>query len=229
MAQESAEVAAEIAADQATAATALPPPTEWKAMEPISEMKTLATVFFSDFEGNNGGGVGTVDWQWGTYAWAGTAACSGANTPPAAPYSGTDMWGVILNDCYSNLGNNTGYDTCVNGNTGDDSILTFVVDLNNLSEAWLYFWEWNDLYLNWDWGEVYVNGTVVFQHCGTGYVQPTAWVQQEIDISAFAGGLATIEFHMMSSTVVAYAGWYIDDLLVSDVQIPVELQSFSVE
>lgn len=83
--------------------------------------------------------------------------------------------------------------------------------------------------MNFDWGEVYANGTVVFQHCGTGYVPPTAWVQQVVDLTPFVGGSVTIEFHMMSSTVVAYAGWYIDDLQVNGTPVPVELQSLSVE
>ncbi|MEN8164081.1 MAG: hypothetical protein ABFS37_08125 [Acidobacteriota bacterium] len=139
------------------------------------------------------------------------------------------MWAPVLNGCYNGLGNNSGYDTCVNGNTADDSVLSFTVDLTGLTEAWLYWWEWPDVYVPWDWAEVYVNGAVVFQHCGGSYVAPTEWVQQEVDISSFVGGVATIEFHMMASTVVNYAGWYIDDLLVSDIQIPVELQSFTAE
>ena len=50
-----------------------------------------------------------------------------------------------------------------------------------------------------------------------------------MDISAYVGGVATIEFHMMSSSVVERSGWFIDDLLVLDIQIPVELQSFNIE
>lgn len=188
-----------------------------------------AVLYFSDFEADNGGLLPTLDWEWGAFAWAGTAACSGGATPPAAPYSGTSMWGVVLNDCYNNLGNNSGYDTCLNGNTADDSVLTLTVDLTDYTDAQLSWWEWNDLYLNWDWGEVSVNGTVVFQHCGTGYVTPTAWAQHVVDLTAHVGSTVTIEFRMMSSAVVAYAGWYLDDLEVSGTPVPVELQSFSIE
>ena len=188
-----------------------------------------AVVFFSDFESDNGGMTPSLDWEWGTFAWAGTAQCSGGALPPPTPYSGSGVWGTVLNDCYNNLSNNSGYDTCVNGNTADDSILAVTVDLAGYTDAQLSWWEWNDLYLNWDWGEVYVNGQAVFQHCGTGYSAPSAWVQQVVDLTGYAGGSVTIEFHMMSSGVVAYAGWYIDDLEVSGTPVPVELQSFSIE
>jgi hypothetical protein len=225
------EEAAELAAAAAVEAGTTSPPVSGPAGPPASPQTIRAPVFFTDFEADDGGGVGTLDWNWGTYAWSGASVCSPSYTPhpPAGPFSGSGMWGTVLNDCYNNLGNNSGYDTCINGNPADDSVLTFTVDLTGLSEAWLYWWEWFDVFLAWDWGEVYVNGTVVFQHCGGSFVEPTEWVQQEVDISAFVGGPATIEFHMMASSVVNYSGWYIDDLLVADAMVPVELQSFSAE
>ncbi|HPQ38900.1 MAG TPA: hypothetical protein PLV45_00875 [bacterium] len=172
-------------------------------------------VYFSDFEADDGGLVGTLDWEWGDYAWVGGSCYGTSHVQPPAPYSGNRMWGTVLNDCYSDLGNNSGYDTCVNGNPADDSILSFDVDLTGYADGTLEFYEWFDLFLNWDWGEIYANGTVVFQHCGGGHVPPSAWQLQTIDLTPFAGGLVTIEFHMMASAVVNYSGWYIDDLRVT--------------
>lgn len=218
----------EIAADAAQTA-----PSSQIIGEPVAHPDAYgaarAVVYSSDFEADNGGLAGTVDWEWGAFAFVAGAGCSGSNAPPAAAYSGRSMWGTVLNDCYNNLSNNTGYDTCVNGNTADDSILTLTVDLTDYTDGQLSWWEWPDIYLNWDWGEVYVNGTPVFQHCGTGYPAPSVWVQQVVDLTPYVGGPVTIEFHMMSSSVVAYAGWYIDDLEVSGTPVPVELQSFSIE
>ena len=231
MAQETEAEAEELALAAAYEATNPQPVTVWAAEEPIGDRKTKATVYFSDFEGTDGGAVGTLDWEWGTYSWSG-AGCGSTPAPPVGPYSGTDMWGTVLNDCYTNIGNNGGYDSggnCNSTDPSDDSILTFTVDLTGLSEAWLYWWEWYDLYSYFDWAEVRVNGTVVFQHCESSYVPSTAWAEQEVDISAFTGGVATIAFHMMASTVVDRAGWFIDDVLVSDVQIPVELQRFTID
>jgi len=111
----------------------------------------------------------------------------------------------------------------------DDSILTLVVDLTNYTDATLSFYEWYDLFSNWDWAEVYANGTPVIQHCESSHTIPTAWVQKTADLTPYVGGVVTIEFHMMASTVVNHAGWYIDDLMIDGTMIPVELQSLSVE
>jgi hypothetical protein len=223
----SPEEQAEIAA-----AAAVPAPTGVIG-EPVPHPDALgasrAVVFFSDFEGDNGGLTPSLDWEWGTFAWVGGGTCSSTIAQPAAPFSGTNMWGTVLNTCYNNLSNNSGYDTCINGNTGDDSILSLTVDLTGYTDAQLSWWDWPDIFLNWDWGEVYANGAVVFQHCGTGYTAPTAWVQRVVDLTAYVGAQVTIEFHMMSSGVVAYSGWYIDDLEVSGTPVPVELQSFFIE
>lgn len=124
------------------------------------------------------------------------------------------MWGTVLNDCYNNRGNNSNYSTCVNSDPSDDSILSFSVDLTGVATATLSWWEWFDVYLDFDWAEVYVNETVVFQHCGTGYVIPSSWEQQTVDLTPYAGGVATIEFHMMASALVNRAGWYLDDISV---------------
>jgi len=124
-----------------------------------------AVLYFWDFEGNNGGFVGTLDWEWGPTP--GVAPPVTPSTIPRRRLFGTNMWGTVLNTCYNNLGNNSGYDTCVNGNPADDSILSFTVDLTGVTEpVEMSWWEWFDLFLNWDWSEVYVNGNVVSQHAG---------------------------------------------------------------
>jgi len=184
------------------------------------------TLYFSDFESDNGSMEGTLDWVWGEYAWDGTGCYSGNATPPPSAYSGSHMWGTSLNTCYQNRGNNDGYDTCNNTNPADDSILSFTVDLTGAGAVELSWWEWYDVFMEWDWGEVYVNGEVVFQHCGHNYVQPTAWVQQTVDLSPYAGAPVTIEFHMMASSVVNYAGWFIDDVMVA---VPINAPNIDVD
>ena len=216
----------ELAAAAAYEATNPTAPTVWAAAPPLVEGSPGGVVFFSDFESDNGGGVGTLDWEWGTFAWSG-AVCGYTPAPPVAPYSGTDMWGTVLNDCYNNLGNNSA--TCNNADPTDDSILTFTIDLAGLSEAWLYWWEWPDINLNFDWAEIRVNGNVVWQNCTGSYVAPAAWIQQEVDISTYIGGPAVISFHFLASTVVERGGWWIDDLMVTDAQVPVELQSLTID
>jgi hypothetical protein len=169
----------------------------------------------SDFDTDDGGLVGTRDWEWGaTYAFTPANCPGGTYNPPAAAHSGTGMWGTVLNSCYNNLGNNTGYDSCVNSNPSDDSILSFTVDMTGIATAQLCWWEWPDLYLPWDWGQVMVDGDVLFEHCGGSYNPPTDWSQQCVDLSPYAGAPATVELHMMASSVVERGGWWIDDLEV---------------
>ena len=99
-AQASNEIEAEIAADRAFAADAPAPVTVWQASPPIGNIDGRATVFFSDFESDNGGGVGTLDWEWGTYAWAGTCStrCSKAvcnrHHQPRRGSARQESWGV---------------------------------------------------------------------------------------------------------------------------------------
>jgi hypothetical protein len=175
---------------------------------------TAYEIYFSDFEADDGGLTGSRDWEWGEFTWTGVG-CESDNFPPAFAYSGTQMWGTVLNTCYNNLGNNSGYDSCLNSAPGDDSILSFTVDLTGFTDASLSWWEWFDLFMPWDWIEVYANGEVVFQHCGGTFVQPTTWEQQTVDLTPYVGGPVAIEFHMLASTVVNHAGWYIDNLLVA--------------
>lgn len=54
-------------------------------------------------------------------------------------------------------------------------------------------------------------------------------MQRTIDLTPYVGGVATIAFHMMASTVVDKSGWYLDDVEVTGTPVPVELQSLSIE
>lgn len=180
----------------------------------VSVPRAGSIIFYTDFEANNGGLTSSLDWEWGSYLWIGSNCYNTSFVQPPAAYSGLHMWGTVLNNCYSDLGNNAGYSACSNTNPADDSILSFSVDLTNYSSAGLIWWEWYDLFSNFDWAEVYANGVPVFSHCEPTYTAPTAWQRQIVDLTPYTGGAVTIEFHMMASTVVNYAGWYIDDLKV---------------
>jgi len=160
--------------------------------------ETVAAGLEADFEGDDGGFVGSLDWEWGTYNWVG-GACDGDAYPPPAAHSGTDMWGAVLNDCYNNL--------------GATSILSFEVNLSDALTATLSWWDWYDVFETFDYGEVYVNGIEVYDRA-TDYVIPTAWEQHQVDLTPYVGDIATIEFRMYATTVVNRAGWYIDDVRI---------------
>ena len=172
--------------------------------------------FTLDFEQSNGGLTGTKDWEWGKIAFQAGANCSGSTPdPPTAGHSGTGMWGTKLNDCYSPLGN-ADY-SCSNADTTDDSVLTLKFQLpQSFTTANLAYWEWTDYFLSYDWTEVYVNGQVALQHCSGSAT--AAWTKRVINLDSFIGKTVTVELHFMATTVVQYAGWYIDDISVS--QLP---------
>lgn len=202
------------------------------APAPATQRGPRAIVYSSNFDGDNGGLTASLDWEWGpTYAWTG-ANCTGTFVNPTAAHSGTGMWGTVLNGCYHNLGNNQGSASggaCNNTNPSDDNILSLTVDLTNYADATLTFWEWYDVFSYFDWTEVRVNGTSALLHCESSYVAPSAWVQRTVNLNAYVGGVTTIAFHMMASTVVEKSGWYIDDLEVTGTPVPVELQTLSIE
>lgn len=174
-----------------------------------------------------------LDWEWSTsYSWVGDNCYNTSYHNPAGPFSGNGMWGTIINNCYSDLGNNQGSGSggsCTNTNPSDDSILTLTVDLTGYTAATLSWYEWFDVNSYFDWGEIRINNTSALVYCSSSYVAPTVWVQQSLDLTPFVGAVATIEWHMMASAVVNYSGWYIDDVLVDGTPVPVELQSLSIE
>ena len=185
----------------------------WTANQIAGYYHRYVTAFFSNFEEDWGVDAFGRDWEWGPYAWTGVN-CTGSSSPPAEPHSGSRMWGTILNGCYKNWGNNSGYAECKNDSQADDSRLRFRVDLRGMSTATLTWWEWFDVHQPYDWAEVYVDGNVVHQYCSPNYHAPDSWRFQSVDITPYVGGWVVITFHMMASTVIERGGWWIDDLLV---------------
>jgi len=178
---------------------------------------TLGAPFTLDFELANGGLTGTKDWEWGKIGtWAPTSNCDSTSStePPSTGHSGTGVWATKLNDCYSPLGNASS--TCTNSNTTDDSILSFKVKIpSNWTSASMTFWEWFDLFLTFDWGEIRVDGVVVNQNCSGSKAAPVVWTQKTVNMTPYIGKTVTVAFHMMATSVVQYAGWYIDDLSIT--------------
>jgi hypothetical protein len=173
-----------------------------------------------DFESSCQGLAATGDWECGQINFSAGSNCdSSGYLPPTAGASGSGkgMWGTKLNDCYSPLGNNTGSSStsCSNTTPSDDSILSFKVTIpSGWSTATMTYYSWDDVNGYFDWMEIRVNNTSVKTFCNP-TTKPTAWVKNTVDLSTYAGQTITVAFHFMASTVVQYAGWYIDDLSIS--------------
>jgi hypothetical protein len=165
-----------------------------------------------DFENDNGDWVPTAtwdpvgDWEWtNTYDianWAPTY--TGTNViPPPNCHSGTGMWGTKINTNYNN--------------SGGDNLLTKTFNLAGTNDAELRFWSWENVFGNFDYCQVMVNGTIAW---GPSWQYTnTVWTERVVDLSAYDGqSNVQIQFLMHATTVVNYAGWYIDDVYVGSAQ-----------
>jgi hypothetical protein len=163
--------------------------------------------YFSDFETDDGDWEATAswdpvgDWEWtNTYNvnnWTNTG--SAAATPPPNAVSGTGLWGTVINTNHTN--------------SGGFSYLSQTFDFSGFSDNMMTFWSWNDSFGNFDYGQVSVNGNIVWGPAWN-YTN-TAWEEVVIDLSAYDGmSNVEIRFEHYATTVVNYAGWYIDDVYI---------------
>ncbi|MCB5258900.1 MAG: carboxypeptidase regulatory-like domain-containing protein, partial [Candidatus Cloacimonetes bacterium] len=179
---------------------------------------TPGNFYFFDFENDDGGWVASSnwtgaslpnypegDWQWNnTYNAANYNSAGGSDpqNPPQTAYSGTGMWGTNIYGPYTNC-----------AVSGERSYLRQTFDLSTFADPVLNFWHYMDGYNTWDYGEVLVNGNVVWGTSAAAVFMP--WQELTIDLSAYENLTdAEISFEWSSTTVVNYAGWYIDDVYI---------------
>ena len=160
-----------------------------------------------DFEGDDGGWIASSSWINPLGDWEHTSSYDVANwdptylednlIPPPTAHSGTGMWGTRINTNYTN--------------SGGFNYLTKTFNLAGLGVNQLRFWSWESIFGDWDYAQVSVNGTVVW---GPSWdYAATQWRERIVDLNNFSGlSEVTIQFQMYASTVVNYAGWYIDDV-----------------
>jgi hypothetical protein len=161
-----------------------------------------------DFEITDGGWVPTSNWTnpLGDWQWTNTYDATNytdidtyVDAPPATAHSGTGMWGTVIQGGYSNC---AGW-----------SYLRKTFNLSGVSNPVLDFWHYMDGYNTWDYGLILVNGNTVWGTSASAEFMP--WQRLIIDLSAY-GNQASVEisFEWYATSVVSYAGWYIDDLYV---------------
>jgi hypothetical protein len=133
---------------------------------------------------------------------------------PAMAHSGDFVW-------YSNRG-----DDC-------DARLTRAFDLRGLDRATLRFWTWYDIENGWDYGYVQVSNdggntwhilrgpsttdaNPNSNNYGWGYTGSQTWVEQEIDLSAYAGQEISLRFEYVTDDALNAPGWLIDDVSIPE-------------
>jgi hypothetical protein len=127
-------------------------------------------------------------------------------------------------------------------NRGDDSDMTLTrnFDLSDVDQATLQFWTWYDIEGDWDFAyvEVSTDGGQTwdilpglhtttenksgnsFGHAWTGISgggDTPEWIQEEIDLSAYAGQVIDVRFEYITDDAVNHVGFLIDDLAVSSI------------
>jgi len=174
----------------------------------IPAMTLGDVIYSSDFESDNGGWVATAtwdpvgDWEWGVYD---RDAYSGSYNPPPAAYSGTHLWGTVLEGDYTNA--------------GGDSFLSRTFDFTGYSGVEMTWANWAEVFYEFDLAELYVNGDLLYER--TTSSPPADWEIETVDLSAY-DGMANVEivFQLHATTVVNRAGWYIDDVMITAVPAP---------
>jgi len=154
-----------------------------------------------------------------------TDPCIGTGPPnpthPSGSHSPTHSFGYHMDaSCDYNDGNPA-------GTIG--RLTSAPIDLSTTTVAWLHFWTYfeNEGGTAYDtmWVQMSANDVVYnneFQ-VHSGIFPPTTWVLVEINISAYANDPTVwvrFEFDSGDDMWNDYAGWYIDDVLVDDVEPP---------
>lgn len=158
---------------------------------------------FFDFETDNGGWVGSGygDWEWtNAYTLTGyTDNDTSTGTPPTAPHSGTGLWGTKVLGDYSN--------------SAAWSYLRKTVDLSPYVNPVISIWHYMNGYNTYDYGLIKVNGTTVWGSSALAVFMP--WQELTISLAAYQGMTnVEISFEWYATSVVSYAGWYLDDIYI---------------
>ncbi|MCK4359933.1 MAG: carboxypeptidase regulatory-like domain-containing protein, partial [Candidatus Cloacimonetes bacterium] len=162
-----------------------------------------------DFEADDGGFVGTGEWQWGI-----------PTSGPGNAHSGVKLWATNLSGNYMN-----------NANYTLDSPETEIVD------PIFAFWHYYDIESYYDGGNIKIStdggATWTLIYPEGGYPEDAAssanagipgepcysgnsggWVLAVFDVSAYVGEIVYFRWHFGSDSSVQYPGWYIDDVRI---------------
>jgi len=164
-------------------------------------------IVTNDFNTNDGGWIPTATWDpVGDWEWTSNYQYSlytGAYTPPPSAHSGTGLWATKPFDDYTN--------------SGGSSYLSKTLTFAGISNPYLSFWEWHDVWGTWDYVTLTVNGVQKFFNDDS--TPSTSWQFINVSLSEFAGqSNVEVVFELYATTVVERAGWYIDDLTTVDVE-----------
>ena len=147
-------------------------------------------------------------------------------------FTGTTHVKVVPNDAHSGS-----YQWWSNRGDDSDMTLTHSFDLSDVDQATLQFWTWYDIEEDWDFAyvEVSTDGgqtwdilpgqyTTSENKSGNSFGQAWTgisgggdtpqWVQEEVDLSAYAGQAIDVRFEYITDDAVNHVGLLLDDIAV---------------
>jgi hypothetical protein len=147
-------------------------------------------------------------------------------------FSGADQVKAVPNDPHSGA-----YQWWSNRGDDSDMTLTRTFDLTDVDEAVLQFWTWYDIEADWDFAyvEASTDGGQTwdilpgqytttenksgnsFGHAWTGTSgggDTAEWVQEEVDLSAYAGQVIDVRFEYVTDDAVNRVGLLVDDIAI---------------
>jgi len=179
----------------------------------------LVTIYFNDFETNNGGFTGDGCWQWGDPQY------SGSNGGPSDAHSGIYCWGTNLTGDYPASTNSR--------------LTTPAISIPSGQNVKLEFYQWLRTEFRYDGGNVKVstNGSTfsiinpvspekydtIMSSLNVGIPNEwgfssnggrNSWKPVTFNLSSYGGQNVYIRWHFGSDGSIQYPGWYIDDVRI---------------
>ncbi|GAA0367493.1 S8 family serine peptidase [Bacillus horti] len=154
----------------------------------------ITLVYSTDFEENDGGfttGGTNNSWAWGV-----------PTSGPNEAASGERLWATNLSGNYPNSSNSY--------------IESPTIDLSGLESAELTFAHWFSIENNYDFAYVRVSadGGETWDTLATYTNRVALWDTPTLSLEEYVGEEILIRFVFTSDNIVAYPGWYVDDVTV---------------
>ncbi len=156
-------------------------------------------------------------------------------TPLTFRFTGSTQIGLVEANAYSGS-----YFWWSNRGDDSDMMMTRSFDLSDVSEATLEFWTWYDIEEDWDYAyvEISVDGGETWEILSTpsgtstnpngnsfgwaytgrsGGGERAEWIQEQVDLSAYAGQEALIRFEYITDDAVNRPGFVLDDVSIPEI------------
>lgn len=168
---------------------------------------TSANFLSYTFESNDGNfthsaTAGTDSWQWGT-----------PTSGPGSAHGGTKLWATNLSGNYDN----------------NSTLSLHTEELLALSSQVTWkFWHWYDIETTYDYGQLQysLNGGGWVNVSGGSYDGTSGgWQQVTVNLTVAAGDKLQLRWKLTTDYSVVKPGWYIDDVTISNVRVPLVITS----